>query len=168
MKDRQYWIDHFGLEPHPEGGYFKETYRASERIAAHALPDRFAGERAFSTAIYFMLTAGNFSAFHRIAADEGWHFYTGRPVRVHLLDDQGYRSIDMGDDPEAGQVFQAVIPGKTWFASEVIADEGYGLVGCTVAPGFDFEDFEMARREELLEAYPQYAEVITRLTRSEE
>lgn len=167
MKDREYWVKHLGLEAHPEGGYFKETFRSEGSIPASALPEPFAGERSFSTAIYFMLTSENFSAFHRIAADELWHFYTGAPITVHTLDEKGrHGEIKLGPDPSQGQQFQAYIPGGTWFASEVAEPETYGLVGCTVAPGFDFADFEMAERAELIKAYPQHEGLIQRLTRS--
>ena len=119
-KTRRYWIERLRLEPHPEGGYFRQTYRAEMTIAREALPGGFGGAWAASTAIYFLLEGGNFSAFHRLRSDEVWHFYKGSAVKVHVIDPAGgYSSILLGDDPEAGQVFQAVVRAGCWFASHV-------------------------------------------------
>jgi predicted cupin superfamily sugar epimerase len=165
-KDATYWVKRLRLEPHPEGGYFRQTYRSEVSIAREALPAGFGGARAASTAIYFLLEGKNFSAFHRLRSDEVWHFYIGAPVSVHVIDTSGkYSSIILGNDPEAGQVFQAVVPAGCSFASHMADWESFALVGCTVAPGFDFEDFEMGKRAELVEQYPQHREVIQRLTR---
>ena len=162
----QYWIEKLRLEPHPEGGYFRQTYRAEMTIARAGLPEGFGGARAASTAIYFLLEGENFSAFHRLRSDEVWHFYAGSPVMVHVIDAAGgYSSILLGDDPEAGQVFQAVVRAGCWFASHVADWTSWALVGCTVAPGFEFEDFEMGMREELCREFPGHREVILRLTR---
>ena len=159
-------IESLDLRPHPEGGYFRETYRCTESLAAAHLPQRFGGDRACSTAIYFLLEAGDFSAFHRIKADEIWHFYAGDPVLVHQIDATGSsRQITLGNGTEPGQVFQAVVPASTWFAAEVAADGTFALVGCTVAPGFDFADFEMAERGPLGNRFPRHRDLIARLTR---
>ena len=165
--DANYWIEKLGLAPHPEGGYFRETYRAAERIAADALPPRFAGDRSFSTAIYFLLTSDRFSAFHRIQQDELWHFHAGDPLTIHVIDGDGELTVvEMGADAERGQVWQAVVPAQSVFAAEVRAPGAFALVGCTVAPGFEFDDFEMPPRADLLAHYPQHADLVTRLTRS--
>lgn len=162
----RHWIERLKLGPHPEGGYFRRTYRSDVMIAREALPLGFGGTRAASTAIYFLLEGENFSAFHRLRSDEVWHFYAGSPLVVEVIDPAGSRSlIRLGDDFDAGQVFQAVVPAGCWFASHVADWKGWALVGCTVAPGFDFEDFEMARREQLVKDYPQHAALICRLTR---
>ena len=162
----EYWIEKLQLEPHPEGGYFRQTYRSDLVIAREALPDRFAGSRAASTAIYFLLEDENFSAFHRLQADEMWHFYAGSPLLVHVIDRSGkYSSIRLGGDPDAGEIFQAVAKAGSWFASHLADWRGWALAGCTVAPGFDFADFEMARREELATKYPEQKELINQLTR---
>ncbi|NCI46526.1 cupin domain-containing protein [Sediminibacterium soli] len=154
------------LQPHPEGGYYRETYRAAETMAAASLPGRFTGDRVFSTAIYFLLEKGNFSAFHRIQSDECWHFYAGDPLQVHVIYPDGrYGLIRLGNDPVNGCSFQAVVPAGCWFASETALGGSYSLVGCTVAPGFDFADFELAKQAELLSAYPSHATVIRRLCR---
>lgn len=162
----RHWIEKLRLEPHPEGGYFRQTYRSDVMIAREALPAGFGGARAASTAIYFLLEGENFSAFHRLRSDEVWHFYAGSPLVVEVIDPEGSRSsILLGVDLDAGQVFQAIVPARCWFASHVADWKGWALVGCTVAPGFDFEDFEMAKREELAKHFPQHRELIERLTR---
>lgn len=164
--DAKYWIDRLRLEPHPEGGFFRQTYRSDVVIAREALPEGFSGERRASTAIYFLLEGENFSAFHRLRSDELWHFYAGSPVTVDVLHPDGkHSSILLGNDPEAGQMFQANVPAGRWFASHVQDWKSFAVVGCTVAPGFDFEDFEMAKRDELVAAYPQHRELVEQLTR---
>lgn len=166
MHDAQYWIDALKLEPHPEGGYFRETYRSSLAIPQSALPHSFAAERSVSTAIYFLLQGEDFSAFHRIASDEMWHFYAGDPLSVHAIDSDGQSiEIKLGPDPERGEVLQAVVPAGCWFGSCLAQPGAFALVGCTVAPGFDFADFEMAERLSLLREFPQHADLIRRLTR---
>lgn len=158
-------IDHLGLIRHPEGGWFRETYRSAEEIKADALPARYGGSRSFSTAIYFLLEAGDISALHRIKSDELWHFYAGSPLLIHSIAPDGrYQELQLGPDPGAGEAFQAVVPAGRWFGAEV-KDSGFALVGCTVAPGFDFSDFEMADREELLSLYPGHAGLVRRMTR---
>jgi uncharacterized protein len=162
-----YWIEKLGLEPHPEGGYFRQTYRSEIVIARKALPAEFMGARVASTAIYFLLDGKNFSAFHRLRSDEVWHFYVGEVLIVHVIDLAGrYSSIRLGRDPDAGEVLQAVVPAGCWFASHVADWKAFAVVGCTVAPGFDFEDFEMGKRVELAARYPLQREVIERLTRA--
>jgi uncharacterized protein len=165
-KDSQYWIEKLDLTPHPEGGYFRQTYRSDLILPREALPG-FSGSRAASTAIYFLLEGKNFSAFHRLRSDEVWHFYFGSPVIVDVIEPDGRHSeILLGSNPEAGEVFQAVVKAGCWFASHVADWKSFVLVGCTVAPGFDFEDFEMAKRAELIARYPEHRELIERLTRS--
>lgn len=164
-RDSKYWIKKLQLERHPEGGYFRQTYRSSLTITSEALPG-FPGARAASTAIYFLLEGKNFSAFHRLRSDEVWHFYAGSPLLVHVIEaSQSYSAITLGSDSEAGQLLQAVVPAGCWFASHVMDWKSWALVGCTVAPGFEFEDFAMAKREELTKEFPHHREVIERLTR---
>jgi predicted cupin superfamily sugar epimerase len=134
-------------------------------IAQDALPAGFAGARAASTAIYFLLEGKNFSAFHRLRSDEVWHFYAGAPLIVHVISREGsYSSFLLGQDLDAGQVPQAIVPAGCWFASHLADWKSFAVVGCTVAPGFDFEDFEMGKRGELVSKYPKYEELIVRLT----
>ena len=166
LKDAQYWIQQLELTPHPEGGYFRQTYRADWMIERNALPSPFPAPRAVSTAIYFLLDRENFSAFHRIRSDELWHFYAGAPIAIYIIDLQGAHSrILLGSNPEAGEVFQATVKAGCWFASRVQDPEAFALVGCTVAPGFDFEDFELAKRPALIKLFPQHAKLIEQLTR---
>ncbi len=169
MTDAAFWIERLDLRPHPEGGYFRETYRAAESIAADALPPRFDGARAFATAVYFLITRDAFSAFHRIRSDELWHFYAGSAVTLAILDADGAGALttaSLGRDPTRGESPQVVIPAGAWFAAEVASSGSFALVGCTVAPGFDFADFELGDRAGLLARYPQHRGVIERLTRS--
>ncbi len=159
-------ITHLNLHPHPEGGWYKETYRAEGVIPRDALPQAFTGDRSFSTAIYFLLERGNFSAFHRIQSDECWHFYAGGPLVVYVIDGTGTMvQVKLGSNILAGETFQHVVPAGCWFASAPAEGTEYSLVGCTVAPGFDFADFEMADRRSLIQEFPQQTEIITRLTR---
>lgn len=160
-----YYVHALQLTPHPEGGYFAETYRASEQVTSEHLPARFKGARAFSTAIYFLLESHHFSALHRIQADEVWHFYTGGPLDIFVITPDGQLTvIPLGNNPANGEVFQAVVPAGCWFGSRPAAGTTFSLVGCTVAPGFDFADFELASRHELLAEFPQHREVIEQLT----
>ncbi len=153
------------MQAHPEGGYFAETYRSTESIPHSALPNRFSGDRNFGTGIYFLLENHHFSALHRIQADEMWHFYAGGPLNVYVIHEDGsLEIIKLGSNPDNGEVFQAVVPAGTWFGSKPAAESDYSLVGCTVAPGFDFADFELAERVDLLATYPQHEEVIRWLT----
>jgi predicted cupin superfamily sugar epimerase len=163
-KDAQYWIHHLGLSPHPEGGYYRVTYKSDLTIVRSALPSSYQGDRSASTAIYFLLDEGNFSAFHRIASDEVWHFYTGSSLLVYVIDPEGnYFELHLGSDE--GEVFQAVVKAGSWFASRVRDAAGFALVGCTVAPGFDFADFELGVRSELIRTFPAHRKLIEELTR---
>lgn len=153
-------IQAFGLIPHPEGGYFKETYR-SETIT-----NTIAGDRHVCTGIYYLLENDDFSAFHRIRSDEMWHFYLGSPLEVHSIDEDGnHIKRVLGLDFANGEQPQFVVPSGQWFGSRLQSASGFSLVGCTVAPGFDFADFEMAKAAELLNAFPQHSEIIHSLTR---
>jgi len=170
-KDAQYWINHLALSPHPEGGYYRATYNSGLTIARSALPSSYQGDRSASTAIYFLLDRENFSAFHRIASDELWHFYAGAPLLVHVIGESGeYSRIPLGSDPEAGEELQAVVKAGCWFASHLRDSHlrettSFALVGCTVAPGFDFEDFELAKGKEMARRYPKHRQLIEKLTR---
>ncbi len=165
IRSARYWIRKLGLKPHPEGGYYRETYRSDERIVS-GLPGRFHGTRSFSTAIYFLLTGKNVSRLHRLQSDELWHFYAGSPLSIHIINTAGkYSSIMLGPDPGGKQVFQCVVRRNHWFGASIDNGKGYALAGCTVAPGFDFADFELADRKKLLRLYPGRKAVIEKLTR---
>jgi predicted cupin superfamily sugar epimerase len=164
MIDAQQIISKYQLHSHPEGGYFTETYRSTELIPAGSLPGRFKGSRSFSTAIYFLLEGKQFSAFHRIKSDECWHFYSGIGLHIYILyPDRSGETFKLGDELHSGYSHQHVVPAGCWFASKPVHENGFSFVGCTVAPGFDFADFEMAEKEKLLNQYPQYKEWIDRL-----
>ncbi|UPT67074.1 MAG: cupin domain-containing protein [Sphingobacteriales bacterium JAD_PAG50586_3] len=159
-------VTHLQLQPHPEGGYYKEVYRSAGIIQQAALGTEFAGDRNYCTGIYFLLTGTNFSAFHRIKSDELWHFYDGDTCNVYVIHLNGeLEVIRLGRDIANGQVYQAVVPAGAWFASECSNPNGYSLTGCTVSPGFDFADFEMAERKSLTNDYPHLEDIITKLTR---
>lgn len=154
-------IAELGLAPHPEGGFFRETHRADP--LPFALPDR--GVRSASTAIYFLLAAADFSAFHRVRSDEVWHHYAGAPLELHTLDPaRGHEVFALGPGIERGERPQHVVPAGRFQAARVHG-AGYALVGCTVAPGFDFADFELPPRAELVALFPACARVIADLTR---
>ncbi len=167
------WLDTLQLLEHPEGGYYRVTYTADTTISQAALPGRFRGPRPVSTAIYFLLSnqkdAGGgdgFSAFHRLQSDEMWHFHTGGPLNVHVLAPDGsYTLLVLGPDARQGQQFQSVVRAGCWFASAPAHPDTFALVGCTVSPGFDFEDFELARYEDLAAVYPEHRDLIRRFTR---
>lgn len=161
MRSADYWIKKLNLLPHPEGGFFKESYRSDELISSEALPNRYNSARTFSTQIYFMLVKGNHSSFHRIESDETWHFYDGSPVTIWLLSEEGgLMEVRLGLDENSDPQF--TVPKGCWFAAEVVGDGDFSLVGCSVAPGFDFADFEMAKRESLYEKFP--FEIVKRLS----
>ncbi|MEP7108999.1 MAG: cupin domain-containing protein [Ferruginibacter sp.] len=159
-------VEKYTLLPHPEGGFFKENYRSLEIIPQIFLPKRFNGERSYSTAIYFLLEKGNFSAFHKINSDECWHFYAGATLWIHVIHLNGrLETIKLGSDLLNGEQFQAVVPAECWFASEPAPGTDYSFVGCTVAPGFDFSDLELAKSDVLSKQFPQHTTLISRLSR---
>lgn len=152
-------IRELDLQPHPEGGYFRETYRSARQIPSEALPG-YPGARAEATAIYFLLTSGNFSSFHKVRQDEGWYFHFGSPIDLHVIEPDGqHTEIQVGNDLLQGQQPQYIVPGGAWFAAKVANGGEFSLVSCTVAPGFDFEDFELADTA-LAELFPAHAELI--------
>ncbi|HXW18603.1 MAG TPA: cupin domain-containing protein [Candidatus Acidoferrales bacterium] len=167
MTNAAYWISRLNLAPHPEGGWFRQTYAATLTIPRNALPPQFTAARPASTAIYFLLDAQIFSAFHRLRSDELWHFYSGGPLIVYVIDSEGrLDEMLLGGDPDAGESFQGVVKAGCWLAARVKNPRSYALVGCTMAPGFDFADFELATRSDLAAQYPQHRALIESLTRA--
>ena len=159
-------IAHYSLLPHPEGGWYKETYRSTNKIIQSALPSYFTEERVFSTAIYFLLEQGNFSASHKIKSDECWHFYAGQTLLVYVINAEGKLDIiKLGNDIENGEVFQYVVPANCWFASIPANHTKFCFVGCTVSPGFDFNDFELAKADDLIIEFPNLSDEIKKLCR---
>jgi predicted cupin superfamily sugar epimerase len=159
-------IERLELEPHPEGGYFRETYRSREGVAAGSLPERFSGRRDHSTAIYYLLTEGDISVLHRIRSDEVFHFYMGSPVRLFMLSPDGEsESTVLGTELYDGHRPQAVVPFGHWQGLSLVPGGSFSLLGATVAPGFDFADFEIGSREALVGEFPGFEEEIVRVTR---
>ena len=158
----QEWIERLALVPHPEGGWYRETYRSSERVEAAALPARFGGPRVLGTAIYYLLGARERSALHRIKSDEVWHHYAGDTVTLWVLDTpRVVRELRLGADGEP----QVTVPAGAWYGARVgVGGSGYALMGGTVAPGFEFDDFELADRAMLLAGWPAHRAIIEDLT----
>jgi len=154
------------LTPHPEGGYYRETYRSAETIPDNVLPDRYKGDRSYGTAIYFLLTPDTFSALHRLKTDEVFHFYLGDPVEMlQLLPSGSGRVIKIGNEIKSGMHLQVAVSRGMWQGSRLIRGGEYALLGTTVAPGFKFVDFEIGQRDKLLQSYPRFRDLIVALTR---
>jgi predicted cupin superfamily sugar epimerase len=167
--DAARWIEALELLPHPEGGFFRETWRAAETVAREGLPQRFPGARSIGTAIVYLLRAGDHSRLHCLRADEVWHLYDGGPLHLHLFEPgAGYRRLTLGRDLANGESPQWVIPHGTWFGAEPAAGAAFALAGCTVTPGFEYEDFELGEREALLAAFPAHHALVERLTAAKE
>lgn len=158
-------IQSLGLKVHPEGGYYRETWR-SHLTANLAGGDRGAtGRRAFGTAIYYLLAGGEVSKIHRLRADEVWHLYSGGPLTLHLLDEShGYSLLQLGRDVRGGPAYQATIPAGCWFGACLTGEDSFALAGCTLAPGYDQADFELGDRARLLTAFPDHEAIIRLLT----
>jgi predicted cupin superfamily sugar epimerase len=160
-------IDILGLQPHPEeGGWFTETWRTAETISAEALDGRYGGTaRNHGTAIYYLVTPETFSALHKLESDEVFHFYMGDPVeQLQLFPDGTGRLVTLGTDLEAGQRPQVIVPQGIWQGAKLAEGGSWALMGCTVAPGFDFADYEHGQRAALTEGWPAHAQAIAALT----
>lgn len=156
-RDANYWIRKLKLEQHPEGGYFIETYR-SPRIVNF---DDYEGNRYLCTAIYYLLLGDQFSSFHRMKSDEIWHFYTGSSLTLSMIQKNGsLNEIRLGQNINNNEIFQAVVESGSWFAASVNDYHSYSLIGCTVSPGFDYRDWELADIDKLVDMYPQYRSII--------
>lgn len=157
-------VEQLNLHPHPEGGYYTEVYRSEGIIEIKE--DQFPDGRHFNTSIYYLLGSEDQSHFHRIKSDEVWHHYEGSSITIHLISESGsYRELHLGTDLDKGQKPQQIVPAGYWFGVTVDESESYALCGCTVSPGFDFDDFEMADRSELLNEYPEHEQIIKKLTK---
>lgn len=164
MHPAEYWINALHLLPHPEGGFYKETYRSAEKTEHSNLPDRYTGDRNFSTAIYFLLRSKDRSVFHRIQSDELWHFYAGTTLLINVFEGGTLKVHRLGADVLQGDSLQVLVPAGCWFGAILEKPDSYALCGCTVAPGFDFADFEMASQEVLLNEFPEHRDIILQLT----
>ena len=158
-------IKHFNLTEHPEGGYFKETFRSKEEILSKDLGDDFEGNRNYCTSIYFLLTSDKFSAYHKISQDEIWHFYTGTTLKLHMISPEGkYSFILIGNNFENGEIPQFTVPAHHYFGAEILEKDSFAFVGCTVSPGFDFRDFVLPSCEDLTIQFPEHQNKIKELT----
>lgn len=160
------YIKLLDLKKHPEGGYFKEVYRCRESFNLPGTQLKTARNRNLSTSIYFLLKNDEISTLHRIKSDELWHHYSGSSVKIIIINSVG--SIEekiLGKDVIANESFQVVIPAGVWFCAELTDKKSFALVGCTVSPGFDFEDFELGSKVKLTEEYPLHKDLINRFTR---
>jgi len=161
----QKFIKQLQLKKHPEGGYFKEIYRSGEIILPEHLPKRYKSSRNFSTSIYFLLEGKQFSAFHFLQSDELWHFYDGCPVIIFSINPKGELIIKkLGKKKDCE--LQLTIEKQNWFAAELEDKKSFALFGCTVSPGFEFDDFELGKRDTLLQKFPQHSSLIKRLSKS--
>lgn len=169
MKTAQKLIDKLNLAPLPgEGGMFREIYRAQDTIPRSVLPDRFDGDRAYATSIYYLLQAGELSIMHRLHQDEVWHFYQGNPLVLGIIDLDGTaRKVHMGHDMDSGEQLQLVLYAGQIFGAQVETPDGFSLVGCTVAPGFEYADFEAPSRSWLLSNYPRHKNLIMQFSRAD-
>ncbi|WP_337173152.1 cupin domain-containing protein [Paludisphaera sp.] len=162
-------IKALNLQPHPiEGGFFRETYRGAATVSGGQLPQGYRGKgpRALGTAIYYLLTAETFSEMHRLPTEEVFHVYLGGPARMLQIDPDGtHREIVLGTDVLAGQSPQVVVPPDVWQGTTLEPGVEFILLGATMAPGFDYDDYEQGRRADLVARYPRAAELIARLTR---
>ncbi|MEN6363338.1 MAG: cupin domain-containing protein [Bacteroidales bacterium] len=152
-------IRNLHLQPHPEGGFYRETYRSGQLVSINGESNKNA-----STAIFFLLEDDEKSHFHRIPSDELWFFHQGTAIEIHAIINGELSSFLLGNNLEMGEVPQAVIPADTWFAAQIKNSKGYALVSCTVAPGFEFADFQLAKKEELMQKYPNLERIITEFT----
>lgn len=164
-RDYRFLIKVLNLKKHPEGGYYKEVFRTNEKISKQSLPKRYNGDRNLYTSIYFLLEGENISSFHKLKTDEIWHFYYGSRIIIYIIENKNLiKKIKLGHNVKSGDNFQVIIKKGHWFAAEVEDKKSYSLAGCTMAPGFEFEDFEMGSKKSLIKTYPKHKEIIERLT----
>lgn len=158
------YIFKLGLEPHVEGGYFKETYRNSLTVPGANIAKNIDGERSLSTVIYFLLKSGQVSRFHQLKCDEIWFYHCGCAMTIHMIDEEGgFKSVRLGLNTEKGEMPQLLIPAGVVFGSEPAEKDLFSLVSCLVSPGFDFRDFKMFSANELIALFPRHKDVIMRL-----
>jgi predicted cupin superfamily sugar epimerase len=166
MNNLEYWIQHLGLLPHPEGGFYKETFRSSISIDKKMLPLGYKDSRRLVTSIYYLLRSGDISHFHRLRSDELWYYHYGSSIRIIIIDQEGHKQTKiLGPRIEKAEHLQVTIPAGTIFGAEVIDSSSFGLFGCVVAPGFEFDDFEIYSKEDLKQAYPKHADLIEKFGR---
>lgn len=162
--DAQYYVSRLGLEPHPEGGYYKRTFESEEQTSDQELSVQFEGTRKLYTSIYFLLGSKDISHLHRLKSDELWYYHAGSALTIHVIDENGeYKEYKLGTNLDEGEVPQVLVPKNSIFGSSVMKEDTFSLVGCMVSPGFEFRDFELFTQAELLSKYPQHKDVIMKL-----
>jgi uncharacterized protein len=164
MKTVEEIVEALNLQVHPEGGYFSEVYRSAGKLPETTFPDQFSGERNVCTSIYFLLPSHHRSLFHRIKSDELWFFHEGSSLSIYIIENNKCRVLTLGSQARDGERYQLVVPANCWFGAVVNTPGTYTLCSCTVAPGFDFDDFEIAERTQLLDEYPHLQKEIMLLT----
>ena len=165
MKDHKYWIESLKLEKHREGGFASQTYESPLRITDREIKSTFEGTRPLSTSIYFLIHDNNVSNFHRLKADEMWYFHEGISLNIAIISPEGELSeFKLGRDVENGEQLQVLVPSGSIFGAYMQDGKGYSLVGCMVSFGFDFKDFELFNRADLIKEYPAYRDLILKLT----
>jgi uncharacterized protein len=164
LNQLDFWVAKLGMNPHPEGGYYKETFQSEEQISDRELSVNFEGRRKLYTSIYFLLTSDDVSHFHRLKSDELWYYHGGSSLSIHVIDESGeYKEIKLGMNLDAGEIPQVLVKKNSIFGSSVSEKDTCSLVGCMVSPGFEFQDFELFTQEELMKVYPQQKEIIMKL-----
>jgi predicted cupin superfamily sugar epimerase len=159
----KHYVKKLKLKKHPEGGYYREVYRSGELILGEHLPKRFKSSRNFSTSIYFLLEGAQFSAFHYLQSDEIWHFYDGSDVIIYLINQNGrFSKKKVGKGKKSK--FQVTVEKNNWFAAELENKKSFALIGCTVSPGFEFDDFTLGNKQELIKKYSKHKKLIEKLT----
>jgi uncharacterized protein len=160
-KDSAYWISKLNLQKHPEGGYFVESYKSEELVNFPKY-----GTRHVCTGIYYLLTGDDFSSFHIMKSDELWHFYAGSSLTLYIIEPNGrLNEVILGHNIDNGNTFQAAVKAGCWFAAALDNHNSYSLVGCTVSPGFDYQDWKLGDMKKLTSLYPQHKSVIEKYTR---
>lgn len=164
----KFYVDKLELQKHPEGGFYKEVYRSDEIIIKENLPGRYNSDRNFSTSNYFLLDGENVSLFHKIKSDEFWHFHDGSTIKIYKLKNDGELKINLlGKNLDEDESLQVIIEKGKWFCAEVVNKNLFGLVGCTVAPGYDFDDFKLGIRNELIKNFPDHKKLIEKFTKGQ-
>jgi predicted cupin superfamily sugar epimerase len=158
--DATYWIKQLNLQPHPEGGYYKEVFRSDAEVVRKSETT----PKQALTSIHYLLEGTDYSGFHRLASDEIWYFHKGEPLHIHVIDQQGNYIRHELSDTETGSL-SVVVPAGLWFAAAILSASGFTLVSCAVAPGFDFTEFEMAKKEALTAQYPAHTTLLGKFCR---
>lgn len=161
MDTSSYWIQHLQLAPHPEGGFYREQYRSNIEISIKNLPIGYTAPRRIATSIYYLLRSEDISRLHRLRSDELWYFHTGSPIKIIYLDAEGKKHTNiLGNNHEKAEHYSLLIPAGCIFCAEINTENSFTLVSCVVTPGFEFDDFEIFDKEDLIQAYPKHASLI--------